>query len=134
MNATLTIIADVCQRVLGWFGLDFWQTLLVFMLFMLYQLLARAHTATDNNFDVKYLLVDDKTDRVSLKKLGALVGLLISSWIVLFMTVKGWMTEGILGLYLFVWASVYVTPQTVAAWRNPSPAPPTGGSNGQPTA
>lgn len=130
MNNVLGFFGDIAVRLTHWLDLDFWELLLLFMLLMLYRLLAKAHTATNNTFDVQYFLVDDITDRVSLKKLGALLALLISSWIVLFMTVKGLMTESILGLYLLCWAGVYMTPQTIAAWKGTNPID--GAPNGQP--
>lgn len=128
MNPILGFLNELVHKFVNWVDLDFWEGLLLIMLFMLVRLISKAHTGTDNGFDAKYFLVDEITDRVSLKKLGALLALLISSWIVLFMTVKGTMTEAILGLYLFVWAGVYVTPQSIAAWRNPV-TPPPGGTN-----
>lgn len=128
-DAALNFVEAMGKKLLA-IEIGFWELVLLFMLIMLYRLLTKAHTATDNNFDIKYLLIDDATDRVSLKKFGALVALIISSWIVLFMTVKGQMTEGILGLFLFVWAAVYVTPQTIAAWRQPPAAAPTNNGGG----
>lgn len=130
MNAITATLDQAIRNVFGWASANFWEAVLVFMLLMMSRLLWRAHTATGNNFDIKYLLIDERSERVSLKKMGALLALITSTWIVLYMTVKGSVTESILGLYLFVWAGVYVTPQTVAAWRNP-PTQPQGASNGQ---
>ena len=119
MNAAIAVTDELARGFILWARANFWEALLVFMLLMLYRLLWKAHTATGNNFDIKFLLIERETGLVSLKKLGALLALLTTTWIVLFMTVKGAMTEGILGLYMFVWAGVYVTPQAVTAWRQP---------------
>jgi len=125
-------IGDVARKFVNWIDLDFWEIVLLFMMFMLYRLIAKAHTATGNDLDIQWLLVDEKTGRVSLKKFGALIAIVFSTWIVLFMTVKGQMTEAVLGLWLFALLGVYITPQTVTAWRQPPapPAPPASGSPG----
>lgn len=130
LASIMAFVSDIARRLVNWIDLDFWELLLLFMFFMLARLLWKAHTATGNNFDIKYLLIDEGTSRVSLKKLGALLALLTSTWIVLFMTVKGSITESILGLYLFVWAGVYVTPQSIAAWRAGPPTPPAAPNSG----
>lgn len=130
MQALIAILDQAVRNVFGWASANFWEAVLVVMFFMMARLLYQAHTATGNNFDIKYLLIDERTEHVSLKKMGALLALITSTWIVLYLTVKGSVTESILGLYLFVWAGVYVTPQTVAAWRNP-PQQPQGANNGQ---
>lgn len=62
----------------------------------------------DDEFDLRWILVDTKTNKVSLFKLGQFLALIVSSWVLIYMTRSGKMTETIYGLYIATWSGVNV--------------------------
>ena len=60
----------------------------------------------DDQFDLRYLLVDTVTEKVSLFKLGQLVALLVSTWALIHETRANHLTEWLFGSYMIAWAGV----------------------------
>lgn len=68
-------------------------------------ILWRAQSAEHNPVDFATMLVDQKDGSTSLRKVGELVALLTTTWIILYMAVKGDLTETFYVAYLGVWVS-----------------------------
>jgi len=61
---------------------------------------------TDDGFDLRDLIVDSVTARVSLFKIGQLVALIVSTWALVHETRRGFLTEWLFGLYMIGPASL----------------------------
>jgi predicted histidine transporter YuiF (NhaC family) len=59
----------------------------------------------NNNLNATSIIVDSATKEISLSKIGQLVALVTSTWIVFYLTVTKNITEGYLGLYIATWAA-----------------------------
>lgn len=81
-------------------------TLLIFTGFGL-MLLVVWHRHPDN-FDLRHLLMDSKTDRVSLMKCGQLFALLVSTWVLIRETNHDRLTEWLFAGYMLTWAGANV--------------------------
>jgi hypothetical protein len=57
-----------------------------------------------DSFDLRHLLVDSKTDRASLMKIGQLFALLVSTWVLIHETRAGKLSEWLYGSYMLTWA------------------------------
>lgn len=66
-------------------------------------LLLMWHRSPDS-FDIRHLLVDSKTDRVSLMKCGQLMALLVSTWVLVRETQHDRLTEWLFTGYMVTWA------------------------------
>ena len=77
-------------------------------------------------FDLRDLLVDENTGRVSIYKLGQLIALLLSSWGFIYLTLHDKLSESYFGLYMATWAGAHVLSQaaTSFATRSDVPVPP----------
>lgn len=70
-----------------------------------------AWRATKNNtsqFNFEDLLIDSRTGKTSLYKVGQFIALALSSWGFVFLTLGGKLTEFYFGLYMATWASAPV--------------------------
>lgn len=63
------------------------------------------HRQSDT-FDLRHLVVDSKTDRVSLMKCGQLFALLVSTWVLIRETNNNRLTEWLFGSYMVAWSGV----------------------------
>lgn len=59
---------------------------------------------TSDRFDLRDLIVDSKTERVSLFKTGQAIALLASTWVLIYQTRHGLLTEWLFGGYILTWA------------------------------
>lgn len=75
--------------------------------------------AKDDQFDLRYLLVDSQTNKVSLFKLGQLLALLVSSWALIYETRTGHLTEWLFLAYIATWSGANVANKIVD--RKPEP-------------
>jgi hypothetical protein len=80
-------------------GITFGVFLLVFV-----WLLARLHNSNSSAFLIDGLLVDDR-GKSSVSKLGELVALIVSTWVVVHMSIGNELTFDIFTAYLAVWAA-----------------------------
>lgn len=67
----------------------------------------------DDTFDLRWLLVDSKTNKVSLSKTGQLIALIVSSWALIFETRNGNLTEWLFMAYIATWSGVNVASKVV---------------------
>jgi hypothetical protein len=58
----------------------------------------------ESRFDLKEIIVDTETNTVSLYKLGQVLALLISTWVLIHETRNGRLNEYLFSLYMFAWA------------------------------
>ena len=68
----------------------------------------RTTVRRDMRFDFEDLLLDSKTSRASLFKLGQFICLALSSWAFVYLTLAGKLTEFFAGLYMAAWAGAGV--------------------------
>jgi hypothetical protein len=59
---------------------------------------------SDKRFDLREVLIDGGSGRVSLYKVGQFTALLVSTWILMFETEAGRMNEWLFTMYMFAWA------------------------------
>lgn len=67
----------------------------------------------DDEFDLRWLIVDNKTTKVSLFKLGQLVALLTSTWALIYETRHNNLTEWLFMAYIVAWSGVNVANKMV---------------------
>ena len=82
---------DFPAVVAGFFGL--WMLLV----------LVRWHTE-DSRFDLRHVLIDAKTDRVSLHKLGQFTALIVSTMVLWYEMLHARLTEWLFTGYMLTWA------------------------------
>jgi len=63
------------------------------------------HKNSQNKLNATSIIIDKNTGEISLSKIGQLVALVTSTWIVFYLTVTKNITEGYLGLYIATWAA-----------------------------
>jgi hypothetical protein len=73
-----------------------------------------------DEFDLRWLIVDTKTHRVSLFKLGQMVALLTSTWVLIYLTRHDKLTEWAFTAYMLAWAGANVANKIVD--RHPTEA------------
>ena len=78
---------------------------------------------TDDAFDMRQLLVDTATGKVSLFKVGQLVALLTSTWAFIHETRMGHLTEWLFTAYIIAWGGMNIANKMVAN-RNSTPVAP----------
>ena len=66
-------------------------------------LLFRLHNSKHSKFMVDNLLVDDTTGKASTSKMGELIALVVSTWIVVHLTINSTLTADFMGMYLAAW-------------------------------
>jgi hypothetical protein len=62
------------------------------------------HLDKKTRFDVRDLIIDSATKELSLYKVGQLVALIISTWILIYETRAGKLTEWLFGSYMIAWS------------------------------
>lgn len=68
-------------------------------------LLVRAQFSRSNPIDFGTMLIDQKDGTTSLRKVGELVALLTTTWVVLYLAVKSDLTDTIFFAYVGAWVS-----------------------------
>ena len=92
MNALLTFLQINMSEFTLAFGFS-----IIAILFIVWQL-------SDKRFDLREVLIDGGSGRVSLYKLGQVTALLVSTWILIFETKTGRLNEWLFTMYMFAWA------------------------------
>jgi len=67
----------------------------------------------DDEFDLRWLVVDTHTAKVSLFKLSQLTALVVSTWALVFETRAGHLTEWLFLAYIGVWSGANVANKAV---------------------
>jgi hypothetical protein len=73
----------------------------VFFAFLIYW-----HSDKSTRFDIRDLLIDSKTKELSLYKVGQLLALIISTWVLVHETRAGKLSEWLFGLYMIAWSGI----------------------------
>lgn len=76
---------------------------------------------SDDEFDLRMLIVDSTTGKVSLFKLGQLVALGVSTWALVHETRRGFLTEWLFGLYMISWAGVNIANKLTEKYKSLEP-------------
>ena len=66
------------------------------------------HARKNVEFDVKDIFIDGRTNRLSLAKLGQFVAMLVSTWIIIYQTRHGLLTEWLFTGYMLAWAGANI--------------------------
>lgn len=64
----------------------------------------KAQTNLDNKFDLRDLVLDKETGKVSLSRFGQFTALVVSTWGFVTLTVNGNLTEWYYASYMMIWA------------------------------
>jgi hypothetical protein len=72
----------------------------------------------DDQFDLRWLLVDTTTEKVSLFKLGQLVALAVSTWAIVVETRAGHLTEWLFLAYIGVWSGANVGNKIIGKMKD----------------
>ena len=67
-------------------------------------LIVKWHISTDSRFDIKHLMIDSVSHKMSLQKVGQLFALLISTWVIIHETQYGRLTEFLFIGYMTIWS------------------------------
>ena len=74
-----------------------------------------------DTFDLRWLLVDTKTNKVSLSKTGQLIALIVSSWALIYETRNGNLTEWLFGAYMISWAGANIANKVTEKYKSLEP-------------
>jgi hypothetical protein len=86
------------------FTLDVMTVVLIAVNVLLLVLLYKAQTKNDN-FDLRDLIMEKKTGKVSLSRFGQLIALLVSTWGFVTLTLHDKLTEWYYASYMMIWAA-----------------------------
>lgn len=75
----------------------------------------------DDNFDLRDLIVDTVSGKVSLFKLGQLVALAVSTWALVYETRRGHLTEWLFGFYMVAWAGANIANKVTEKYKSLEP-------------
>ncbi len=76
---------------------------------------------TDDAFDLRHLIVDTATDRVSLFKLGQFIALIVSTWALVHETRRGFLTEWLFAVYMISWAGANIANKVTEKYKSLEP-------------
>jgi len=86
---------------------------------------------TKDNYDLRSVISDD-SGQPSIHKIGQLVALLLSTWMLVFLALHNQMTEGYFGTYMGIWAAAQAADKWLGRAvdksedNSPQPPPPPG--------
>ena len=88
------------------------------------------HRDKESNFDIRYIVIDSKTENVSLSKLGQFVALVVSTSALWYEMMHGRLTEWLFIGYMMAWAGANIASKladaklaTAGGATPPVPAP-----------
>jgi len=73
----------------------------------------------DSNFSIKSIVSDDN-GKFSLSKTGQFVSMLVSTWVIVYQTNHGVLTEWLFTGYMLAWAGANAYKQYLSTKTNPS--------------
>jgi hypothetical protein len=76
---------------------------------------------TDDTFDLRHLITDSSTERVSLFKLGQFIALIVSTWALVHETRRGFLTEWLFLAYVSVWAGSNIANKVTEKYKSLEP-------------
>ena len=77
---------------------------LIFFATVLCAFLIYWHLDSSTRFDIRDLMVDKKTQRLSLYKIGQFFALLVSTWVLIYETRNGRLSEWLFIAYMAAWS------------------------------
>lgn len=77
----------------------------------------KAHKAP-NTFDIKDLITDPSTEKVSLNKFGQFIALFVTSWIMIDLTIHDKLSESFLMIYATAWTGISAISKGIDAFGN----------------
>ena len=80
-------------------------------------MLYKAHKAP-NTFDIKNLITDPTTEKVSLNKFGQFIALFVTSWIMIDLTIHDKLSESFLMIYATAWTGISAISKGIDAFGN----------------
>ena len=86
-------------------------------------LIAYWHASPSSDFDLRYMLVDITTGKASLYKVGQLIALLASTWVLIRETHNDRLNEWLFGAYMVAWAGVNLANKVIDKDRNAAARP-----------
>ena len=93
------------------FTIDLFMMLLYLTVVSCFGLIIYSIHKGKNKYDARAIFVDKHSNEISLTKLGQLICMITSTWVIFYMTMQTKMTEGILGLYIGCWGGVSLGSQ-----------------------
>lgn len=72
---------------------------------------------TKDNFDLRSV-ISDSTGQPSVHKIGQLVALMLSTWMLVYLALHNQMTEGYFGTYMGVWAAAQAADKWLGRDKN----------------
>ncbi len=75
----------------------------------------------DDAFDLRHLIVDTATGRVSLFKLGQFIALIVSTWALVHETRRGFLTEWLFAMYMISWAGANIANKVTEKYKSLKP-------------
>jgi hypothetical protein len=63
---------------------------------------------TKDNFDLRWVIVDEQTKQPSIHKIGQLTALIMSTWLLVYLALQGRMDGTYFGTYMAIWAGAQV--------------------------
>lgn len=106
-------------------NIDIETTILIFGITVFMVFLIRWHMS-DDQFDIRSVITDK--NKFSLNKFGQLVALLVSTWIILYQTRKGLLTEWIFSGYMIAWSGANLVNKYIDK-SSPTGTPPNSTTN-----
>lgn len=76
---------------------------------------------SSDDFDLRTLIVDSSTGRVSLFKIGQFVALIVSTWALVHETRRGFLTEWMFGLYMIAWSGANIANKVTEKYKSLEP-------------
>lgn len=76
--------------------------------------------AKRDNFDLRALITDPRTHQPSVHKMGELVALIVSTWLIVYLALNGKIDENYFGLYMAVWAGAQVANNWIGNKYSPT--------------
>lgn len=74
-----------------------------------------------DSFDIRHLIVDSSSERVSLFKLGQLVALVVSTWALVHETRRGFLTEWLFAVYMLSWTGANIANKVTEKYKSLEP-------------
>jgi hypothetical protein len=75
--------------------------------------------AKRDNFDLRSMITDNRTHQPSIHKMGELVALIVSTWLIVYLALNNRIDNNYFGLYMAVWAGAQVANNWIGNKYNP---------------
>jgi hypothetical protein len=96
--------------------------LLIITVMVLLVVVIRWHLDPRTRFDLRDMMVSSQSKEVSVYKVGQLIALLVSTWVIVYETREKRLTEWLFTAYMIAWGGVNMAQKWID--RDAKPAPP----------